>query len=365
VKIQAVIGANYGDEGKGLVSGCLAREASLSNEKVLTVFYNGTSQRAHTFEGEVHRCMAAGTKYGSDTYYHHRFVVDPISLLITQATPIIDPMCRVILPCDVITNRKKERERGNERHGSCGFGLYEAVQRSKQGGRYDIRIKDLVDHEQALMPKLLAVEKKYGPFVDEIYNAEMLLAARQWIMKHCKIRYIYELIQEKNYDRMIFEGGQGLMLSQNNIDSYPHLTPSCTGSDYIHDLAYHLSDYAAGENPELFYVSRSYATRHGAGPMEAECEKAEINPDIVDTTNGENEFQGALRFGKLDLDHLYGRIKDDASLFRIDPKINLVFTQLNYTDGKLDTVNGREDIVIPEFASGVYVSDQKDRMEKL
>ena len=98
--------------------------------------------------------------------------------------------------------------------------------------------------------------------------------------------------------------------------------------------------------------------------MEAECEKAEINPDIVDTTNGENEFQGSLRFGKLDLDRLYGRIKKDASLC-IDPKINLVFTQLNYTDGKLDTVNGREDIVIPEFASGVYVSDQKDRMEKL
>ena len=51
MKIQAVIGANYGDEGKGLVSGCLAREAKEKHEKTLTVFYNGTMQRAHTFEG--------------------------------------------------------------------------------------------------------------------------------------------------------------------------------------------------------------------------------------------------------------------------------------------------------------------------
>ena len=117
MKTQVVIGANYGDEGKGLVSGCLAREAGKRNEKTLTVFYNGTMQRAHTFEGEIHRCMAAGTKYGSDTFYHRRFVIDPISILLTQAKPIIDGMCRVILPCDVLKNRKLEKDRGAARHG--------------------------------------------------------------------------------------------------------------------------------------------------------------------------------------------------------------------------------------------------------
>ena len=39
MEIKVVCGANYGDCGKGLVSGCLAREAAEKNHKTLTVFF--------------------------------------------------------------------------------------------------------------------------------------------------------------------------------------------------------------------------------------------------------------------------------------------------------------------------------------
>ena len=352
MKVQVVVGANYGDEGKGLVSGCLAREASRNSEKVLTVFYNGTMQRAHTFENEIHRCMAAGTNYGSDTFYHEKFVIDPISLLILQARPIIDGACRIILPCDVLKNRQVEKNRGAARHGSCGFGLFEAVKRS-ENPNYRIIASDLLDTYN-LYQKLKEIEKVYPAPNDDVYNLHNFMTAVNYIVSKCKIEEFEDVT--KRYDRIIFEGGQGLMLDQTNKDCFPHLTPSSTGNYFISEDIKRI-----GVVPELFYVSRSYLTRHGAGPLSGECSKEDINPEITDATNLENEWQGKLRFGKIDTESMNKRIIKDASYY--DRKtINLVFTQLNYTNNKLETISGRKDIIVP-WADNIYVSDQKDKME--
>ena len=356
MKVQVVIGANYGDEGKGLVSGCLAREANKRNEKSLTVFYNGTMQRAHTFEDEVHRAMASGTKYGSDTFYHSRFVIDPISLFILQAKPIIDPECRIILPCDVVNNRNKEKERGRKRHGSCGFGLFEAVKRSRNP-KYLVTAKDLQD-SYSLYYKLREIEKDYPTAHDDLYNMHYFMAAVRYLNAYCKIASFEEIAGQ--YNTIIYEGGQGLMLDQKNMDCFPHLTPSSPGTANI----------AADINslhvkPELFYVSRSYLTRHGAGPLTRECSKEDINPEIIDNTNIHNEFQGSLRFGRIDPVILQRKINEDA--VRVENAlINVVFTQLNYTDHKIETINGKKDLkdCVAENMH-IYASDQKDQMEKV
>lgn len=106
-------------------------------------------------------------------------------------------------------------------------------------------------------------------------------------------------------------------------------------------------------------------TRHGKGPMDAECSKEDINPDIVDTTNIRNDWQDDLRFGYIDTDKLYRRVKGDFSRYD-DAKLNMVFTQLNYTNGKLATGKDRfDEIVVPEFVNGLYLSDQKDIINKV
>lgn len=358
MKIQAVIGANYGDEGKGLVSGCLAREAHRRHEKVLTVFYNGTTQRAHTFEGEIHRAMAAGTKYGSDTYYHHMFVIDPISLWILQAKPIIHPRCRIILPCDVMRNRSTEKKRGSARHGTCGFGLYEAVSRSKN---FPYKIEaEMLKEPYELYDAIRKIEKEYPAEYDDLYNLDNFMRAAAYLTANCRMLTLSEIAGD--YDTIIYEGGQGLMLDQGNTDCFPHLTPSSVGCRNIADDAYMLRPSSV----ELFYVSRSYLTRHGAGPLIGECAKEEINSDITDRTNEENEWQGALRFGKLDLQQMESRISMDALYLRCGGATrNLVFTQLNYTGGMLDTVNGKTNPKDMKYADHIYVSDQKDQMERL
>ena len=170
---------------------------------------------------------------------------------------------------------------------------------------------------------------------------------------------LHEIVSD--YDTLVFEGGQGLLLDQTNMGDFPHLTPSSVGSYNIHDIINNLG----AESTDIFYVSRSYMTRHGVGPMDAECKKEDINASIVDATNIRNDWQGELRFGYIDTDKLYRRVKGDFARYS-NATLNMVFTQLNYTNGRIATGKDKfEDIVVPSFVDGLYLSDQKDVINKI
>lgn len=355
-KIKVVTGASYGDEGKGLVSGCLAETAIGSGEKVLTVFYNGTVQRAHTTRGKILHCTGAGDLIGGSTYYHSQFVVDPIALWLTEASVYIDPHCRIILPCDVMRNRKKEIARGEKRHGSCGMGLFESVKRSANSN-YLVEAAELYD-AYTLYNKVKRIQSEYNDAFenDELYNLDNWMRAVAYVIENCQIKKFEEVYP--SYDTIIYEGGQGLLLDQANRGDFPHLTPSSVGAYNI------ANDIAALNLPtDIFYVSRTYMTRHGAGPMEAECEKKDINASIVDKTNEENPWQGKLRFGFLNTDTLFDRVKRDLNQYGSKVNANMVFTQLNYTDNKIACgENDFREIVKPDFIRNVFGSDREDEM---
>ena len=357
MEIKVVIGSSYGDEGKGLTSANLARKAQKENKKILTIFYNGSMQRCHSFGNNVFHSEGAGSLFGSDTYYHRMFVVDPITLWLEQTQVYIDPNCRLILPCDVLSNRLLERSRGDKRHGSCGFGLFAAVQRSLYP-QYTILAHELTK-PYSLYLKLKSIQEHYPMDWDEVYNIDNIMKAAAYVTNNCRIISFTELLSKKHYDTIIYEGGQGLLLDQSNMDNFPHLTPSSVG---LFNIKKDIESLTSA--PELYYVSRTYMTRHGAGPMEVECKKEDINSNIIDVVNQPNEWQGSLRFGRINLNSLYSRIQRDAKTLIGNPNINLVFTQLNYTDNKLDTVEGKKEIVKPDFCSKLYVSDNKLYIER-
>lgn len=353
MEVKVVIGSNYGDESKGLVSGCLAREA-IENEhkKVLTVFYNGSTQRAHTFEGVIRRATAAGEAYGSDTFYHCAFVVDPIVLWLTNTTPIIDPRCRVIFPCDVLYGQAREKR---VNHGSCGCGLFAAVKRNEEE---DFYVADMFLTDNFLYKHIQKVDSYYKYEPNEIHNLPNFIRATAWLKENCRIDLFEDVVGE--YDTIIFEGGQGLLLDQANRGDFPHLTPSSTGAHFIHSDIEKL-----GVRADLFYVSRSYMTRHGNGPMDCEVKKEQINSSIVDLTNQPNEWQGNLRYGLIDTNKLYKRIRCDAAKYNCDKSINLVYTHLNYTNNQIASVDGNVVIEKPDFVTQMWGSDKKDFMERI
>lgn len=342
-----------------MVSGCLAETAVSQGKKVLTVFYNGCAQRGHTSRNQVLHCVGAGNLIGGDTYYHHKFLLDPITLWLTGETVYIDPRCRVILPCDVVRNRKKEISRGDKRHGSCGMGLFEAVKRSANP-KYLVEAAELYD-AYTLYNKVKRIQSEYNDTFenDELYNLDNWMCAVAYVTENCQIKTFDEVYP--NYDTIIYEGGQGLLLDQSNVGNFPHLTPSSVGA---YNIAF---DIAALNLPtSIYYVSRTYMTRHGAGPMEAECNKEDINPNIVDKTNEENPWQGKLRFGYLNTDSLYERVWRDLSQYVSKVEANMVFTQLNYTNNKLCVGNNQFiEIAKPDFIHSVLGSDREDNIFKV
>lgn len=360
-EVKVVIGANYGDEGKGLVSYCLSREAHKQGRRILNVFYNGGAQRAHTSNGVVRHCTGAGTEFGADTYYNKWYMVDPIAIWLEQAKVYIHPECRIVLPCDIVNNQQKELTRGEERHGSCGMGIFEASYRSMYDPENSFNYRELIcEPWKDIYDKLISIEKKYGFPRDLVYNNDNFMRAVAWCNQSCRMCYSEEAVF-RCYDTIIFEGGQGLMLDQANYSSdNMHLTPSSPG---IRNCISGIN--TIGITPELYYVSRSYLTRHGAGKIEMETGKEWINPEIEDKTNIANPWQGELRYGFLNTETLYERMQNDINeLGGIRAYTNLVYTHLNYSRGKLRYGPGAyEDIECPKFINHIYASDQKDQME--
>lgn len=93
------------------------------------------------------------------------------------------------------------------------------------------------------------------------------------------------------------------MLDQNNKADFPFLTPSNTGIKNVIDLA-----EGMGINEiEAHYVSRTYLTRHGPGPL-----PNEMDMGLTCKTNVENTWQGKLRYAPLDLEEMFHRVLMDG-----------------------------------------------------
>lgn len=363
--IKVVIGANFGDEGKGLLTDYFTRK---SDGNVLNVLYNGGVQRGHTAQNHVFHCFGSGTLSGADTFYHRKFIINPIGWVLEgkdlfpfSGQFYVHRMCYVTTPFDMIINQRLETKRGAGRHGSCGMGIYETVLRSRI---FPIYAYDL-ENQDELYRITKVIQNSYFPKrCDELgidgsidFSIDDFMTASHTMMEYTNL--ISDMKSVANEcDAVIFEGGQGLLLSEENRDYFPHLTPSHTGSRNIADYI-----NAAGKDVdvEICYVTRSYMTRHGAGRFDTECKKEDINSAIVDNTNQHNEYQQGLRFGYLDLNDLETRIKNDLAYYKRPVTVSLAVTQLNYTNGKLCCGDG---IYIDpseiSFADRIYKFDSQD-----
>lgn len=335
--IKIVIGANFGDEGKGLMTNYFS-----SNPNTIVVCSNGGAQRGHTvFEPitgtrHVFHHFGSGTLKGADTYLPKYYILNPIvfnqeyeelSEYIKDLNIYINPACMITTPLDMMANQIKEQSRGNNRHGSCGTGIFETVARYKAGVtalNYDI----------------------ISEYYTEKFKKENIQLSKEWVATFYDknifklfIEYDYPLMKQrttvasndilKEYNNIVFEAGQGLLLDQNNTAYFPHLTPSNTG---IKNPAKIINSVNWEEEikVETCYVSRTYLTRHGAGPFKTECWKEEINSDIYDKTNEPNCWQGALRYGFLNVKDMINRCYNDFKSVDIsNNKLSIAFTHLN------------------------------------
>ena len=293
----AVVGKNYGDEGKGLVTASLCS----SFKKPLIIKHNGGAQAGHTVENEergtrfVHHQIGSGAEYGADTLFAETYYPDLYQIRkeieefksIFGVVPRIyaEEGCCITTIDDILINMAIETKRGKHRHGSCGMGINECRERISAG--YKITLKQIADSSYDELRNLLVnIRKEYthkriieleiseqNPYYSMILDENILYNFAVEIKDNS--RFI-ELVSAdiswlKCYDGLIFESGQGLLLDRDYTINAPHITASKTG---ITEPVKFLNKRKL-ELQEAIYVTRTYVTKHGAGPLANEFKKNE------------------------------------------------------------------------------------------
>jgi adenylosuccinate synthase len=299
MKARAVIGANFGDEGKGLIVDYLCRTGG-----EVVVRFNGGSQAGHTVvtpEGlrHVFHHFGSGTLYGVPTFLSQFFICNPIiffremaelEAMGVTADVFAHPDCLVTTFADMIINQRKELARGDKAHGSVGLGIHETIQRSAIS-ELKITMSDIWNRSSTIPTKLAEICDRYAKFrtgatIDEPRMTEA------WLKE---IDAFASLVSPAGIGQCkypIFEGAQGLLLDQDRTEFHPHVTHSSTGMKNVKTLC----AQAGISEIETYYVSRTYMTRHGAGPLPGH------DPGMAyeDTTNLPHPWQGTLRYAPLD-----------------------------------------------------------------
>lgn len=317
-RARAVIGANFGDEGKGLTVDYLCRKQGAG----VVVRFNGGAQAGHTVvtpDGQRHVFghVGSGSFCGVPTYLSEFFVVNPIVLLkeldeLTKlgAAPLIfaSPKCLVTTFADMVINQRIEDKRGSGRHGSVGLGVGETIERSNLK-HLEITMSDIWNGNVGIERKMAEICDKYAKYrtgkaiEDPGKMVDAYLRACAEVNKYVHPLSLEEALLDTD---PIFEGAQGLLLDQDNKDFFPHVTRSNTGMENVVQLCKRVG--ISTREIETYYVSRTYLTRHGAGPLPGEDPKMRY----ADDTNLDHPYQGTLRFAKLDAAALASRCAKDS-----------------------------------------------------
>lgn len=381
--IKIVIGANFGDEGKGLMTDYFCHQAEQRNENCIVVLHNGGAQRGHTVTTptgikHVFHHFGSGTFCEADTYCSKDFILNPmifsqefeeLKALGYEPKVYIHPLCKISTPFDMILNQIIEEHRSGNRHGSCGMGIYETYLRKKLG-KHTLLFNELylLDDEE-IKNRLYLMRDEWLPLRLDYEGIKFIPSGWGDIISNSSLitHYIEDLRLLQNnscktndtiltyYKNIVFESGQGLLLDKNNIEYYPHLTPSNTGINNPLEVITKSFPNKSDMKIESCYVTRTYLTRHGAGRLDGECHKTEINPNIEDLTNIPNPHQGTLRYAKLDEESLEKRILNDFKPVRkYGATLSLAVTHENEYNYVFSDKFERK-------FNSIYFSDRQDR----
>jgi len=383
----AVIGKGFGDEGKGMAVDFLAS----GSEKILVIRHNGGAQSGHTVDLPDRRFvfheLSSGSFQHADTFWADTYFPDLYKLgdelsdfrTVAGFVPDIysDSDTKVTIIDDVLLNMASEEARGINRHGSCGMGIYEAQCRTEAG--FSISIGELMEYnEEELYSKLQWIREKYlplrimelglsetelGEYGEMLQSNQVLKNQAEEMLNNIKnIRVIRDLSEYiPQYGKVIFENGQGLLLDSENEKYSPHVTASRTGLTnpccFLKQFNYTLD--------EVIYVTRSYVTRHGAGPLPNECKKEELGIVDDDQTNIENPWQGCIRYARHErqqgfVEYIEEDIKNIYKYNMPLPICSLLITHLNETNNMM--ISEDKDYYIEDFSKLKFVNQRFNRL---
>lgn len=275
-----VIGAQWGDEGKGKITDLLSKSADV------VVRYQGGVNAGHTVvvDEQIFKLhlIPSGILYpdteciiGSGTVIDPKVLIgelDQLELLnVSTRNLLISETAHVTMPYHRLIDQASEERRGEHKIGTTGRGIGPTY--ADKSERTGIRVIDLMDAD-SLRKKLrwtveyknVILEKLYGlpPLDADAVIAEYVQYADR-LRPHivdCSLR-IYDAIQRKR--NILFEGAQGTLLDLDH-GTYPYVTssnPVAGGACIGTGVGPTMIDRVIG-------VAKAYTTRVGEGPFPTE-----------------------------------------------------------------------------------------------
>ena len=281
-----VIGAQWGDEGKGKIVDLLAEQVQA------VVRFQGGHNAGHTLviDGEqtILHLIPSGILHegvrcfiGNGVVLSLRALLDEIVMLEKKGIQARDKLhiseaCVLLLPHHILLDHAREDARGKAAIGTTGRGIGPAYE--DKVARWALRVCDLENpdvvedklretlefHNFVLKNYYRAGTVDHGQTLDEI----LALAGEIMPMVSDVTGMLYEIRQQNG--NILFEGAQGTLLDLDH-GTYPFVTSSntTTGS------AATGSGVAPGNFDYVLGITKAYTTRVGAGPFPTELTGAD------------------------------------------------------------------------------------------
>lgn len=276
--VKAVIGTQWGDEGKGKVVDFLCEDADY------VVRFQGGSNAGHTIkvgdEKYKFHLLPSGVVRGKTCVIGNGVVVDPEVFLKEidslrkrgrEPRVMVSDRANVIMPYHKILDGAEESYLGKKRIGTTKRGIGPCY--SDKMARKGIRVGDLLDEEllRDKLESILPIKEKLA----EIYGVRFDFDMDELVEKYTEYGrkmepYITDTIAElsravREGKNILLEGAQGVMLDI-DFGTYPYTTSSntisggaCTGSGIPPKCI-----------DEVIGVVKAYTTRVGMGPLPTE-----------------------------------------------------------------------------------------------
>ena len=281
----AVVGAQWGDEGKGKIVDWLSERADV------VVRFQGGANAGHTLvvgnvEYKLSLLPSGVVRPGKLSIIGNGVVVDPWALIaeidvmrkkglsISPETLRVADNAALILPSHGALERAREERRGEKRLGTTGRGIGPAYE--DKVGRRAVRVCDLADPPalEDRVDDLLLTHNALlrGLDAPEFDRTELLARLREIAPKILPYAApVWRLLDEARRAgrRILFEGAQGAMLDVDH-GTYPYVTSSNT----VAGQAAAGSGIAPSAIGFVLGITKAYTTRVGAGPFPTELKDA-------------------------------------------------------------------------------------------
>ncbi len=281
-----VVGAQWGDEGKGKIVDWLSERADVIAR------FQGGHNAGHTLviDGEVfklHALPSGVVRPAKLSVIGNGVVLDPWHLLaeieairaqgveISPATLMIAENTPLILPIHGELDRAREAQNSVAKIGTTGRGIGPAYE--DKVGRRSVRVADLADAatlERRVDRALVhhdALRRGLGlPEVDRSALLDKLRAVAPEILKYAGP--VWKVLNEKKKQgrRILFEGAQGALLDI-DFGTYPFVT----SSNVIAGQAATGTGVGPGSIDFVLGIVKAYTTRVGEGPFPTELDDAD------------------------------------------------------------------------------------------